>query len=152
MEINNPKLEITYDGHRYKIDSSKKFFKCNDDNDDSERKFFIINNKYVCFDFDLKNVSFKKVVNGIECDYYVRIFSKLPNFKNASSITSSEYDIYKNDSELIHEYQDKKYDFESHVSRLAFAKNIYGDDVGEIVFTDDIDISNLVDNLSIPDL
>ena len=44
----------------------------------------------------------------------------------------------------------KEYDFESHVSRLAFAKNIYTDDIGEIVFTDDIDISNLHDNLGRP--
>lgn len=146
-EINNPKLEITYDGHVYKIDRSRKFFICTDD---LTRKFFIINNKYVCFDFDLKNVSFKKVVNGIECDYYVRIFSKLPNFKNASSITSSEYDIYKNNCEAIKTYQGDEYNFENHISRLAFAKNIYGDDIGEIVFTDDIDISKIKDNLGRP--
>lgn len=54
-----------------------------------------------------QNISYKKVVNGVECDYYVRVFEKVPNFKNASAVTSSEYDIYKNDSELIHEYQDK---------------------------------------------
>ena len=150
-EINNPKLEITYDGHCYKIDTSKKFFMlCNGNKDDLTRKFFIINNKYVCFDFDLKNVSFKKVVNGIECDYYVRIFSKLPNFKNASSITSSEYDIYKNNCEAIKTYQGDEYNFENHISRLAFAKNIYGDDIGEIVFTDDIDISKIKDNLGRP--
>lgn len=116
----------------------------------SDTKYYIINNKYVNLDDKAQNISYKKVVNGVECDYYVRVFEKVPNFKNASAVTSSEYDIYKNDSELIHEYQDKKYDFESHVSRLAFAKNIYGDDVGEIVFTDDIDISNLVDNLGRP--
>ena len=116
----------------------------------SDTKYYIINNKYVNVDDKAQNISYKKVVNGVECDYYVRVFEKVPNFKNASAVTSSEYDIYKNDSELIHEYQDKKYDFESHVSRLAFAKNIYGDDVGEIVFTDDIDISNLIDNLGRP--
>ncbi len=150
-EINNPKLEITYDGHVYKIDTSKKFFMLTKGNDnDLQRRFFIINNKYVCFDFDLKNVSFKKVINGIECDYYVRIFSKLPNFKNASSITSSEYDIYKNNCEAIKTYQGDEYNFENHISRLAFAKNIYGDDIGEIVFTDDIDISKIKDNLGRP--
>lgn len=116
----------------------------------SNTKYYIINNKYVNLDDKAQNISYKKVVNGVECDYYVRVFEKVPNFKNASAVTSSEYDIYKNNSELIHEYQDKKYDFESHVSRLAFAKNIYGDDVGEIVFTDDIDISNLIDNLGRP--
>ena len=150
-EINKPKLEITYDGHTYRIDTSKKFFMLTKGNDnDLQRRFFIINNKYVCFDFDLKNVSFKKVVNGIECDYYVRIFSKLPNFKNASSITSSEYDIYKNNCEAIRTYQGDEYNFENHISRLAFAKNIYGDDIGEIVFTDDIDISKIKDNLGRP--
>ena len=29
------------------------------------------------------NCSFKKVVNNVECQYYIRIFSKLPNFKFA---------------------------------------------------------------------
>ena len=99
---------------------------------------------------DSQHISYKKVVNGIECNYYVRIFSKVPNFKNASAVTSSEYDIYKDDSKLIREYQGSDYDFESHVSRLAFAKNIYGDEIGEVVFTDDIDISNLKDNLGRP--
>ena len=51
---------------------------------------------------------------------------------------------------MIKEYQGSDYDFESHVSRLAFAKNIYGDEIGEVVFTDDIDISNLKDNLGRP--
>ena len=101
-------------------------------------------------DLDSQHISYKKVVNGIECNYYVRIFSKVPNFKNASAVTSSEYDIYKDDSKLIKEYQGSDYDFESHVSRLAFAKNIYGDEIGEVVFTDDIDISNLKDNLGRP--
>jgi hypothetical protein len=105
---------------------------------------------YVNFDDHAQHLSYKKVVNDIECDYYVRIFSKIPNFKNASADTSSEYEIYKNDGELIYTYQAHEYDFESHVSRLAFAKNIYTDEVGELVFTDNIDISNLKDNLGRP--
>ena len=89
-------------------------------------------------------------MGGIECEYYVRIFSKIPNFKNASADTSNAYEIYKDDGRLIDEYQTKKYDFESHVSRLAFAKNSYSDNIGEIVFTDNIDISNLRDNRGRP--
>ena len=141
----NDNETLSYNDVEYKNHSNKYLTKSG-----SNTKYYIINNKYVNLDDKAQNISYKKVVNGVECDYYVRVFEKVPNFKNASAVTSSEYDIYKNDSELIHEYQDKKYDFESHVSRLAFAKNIYGDDVGEIVFTDDIDISNLIDNLGRP--
>ena len=124
-------------------------------NDDGViERYYIVNkrrgyNGYVNFDKDAQNISFKKVVNGIECEYYVRIFSRVPNFKFASGGTS-EYDLYGEDNGLLKEYQDPKYDFESHVSRLAFAKNIYSDDIGEIVYTDDIDISNLKDNLGRP--
>ena len=142
----NDNETLYYNDVEYKNHSNKYLTKSGSDT----TKYYIINNKYVNLDDKAQNISYKKVVNGVECDYYVRVFEKVPNFKNASAVTSSEYDIYKNDSELIHEYQDKKYDFESHVSRLAFAKNIYGDDVGEIVFTDDIDISNLIDNLGRP--
>lgn len=141
----NDNETLYYNDVGYKNHSNKYLTKSG-----SNTKYYIINNKYVNLDDKAQNISYKKVVNGVECDYYVRVFEKVPNFKNASAVTSSEYDIYKNDSELIHEYQDKKYDFESHVSRLAFAKNIYGDNVGEIVFTDDIDISNLIDNLGRP--
>ena len=141
----NDNETLYYNDVGYKNHSNKYLKKSG-----SDTKYYIINNKYVNLDDKAQNISYKKVVNGVECDYYVRVFEKVPNFKNASAVTSSEYDIYKNNSELIHEYQDKKYDFESHVSRLAFAKNIYGDDVGEIVFTDDIDISNLIDNLGRP--
>ena len=142
-DLNNGYIEV--DGVVYKLASNKKYFV-----DASGNKYYLVNGKYVNLDLDSQHISYKKVVNGIECNYYVRIFSKVPNFKNASAVTSSEYDIYKDDSKLIKEYQGSDYDFESHVSRLAFAKNIYGDEIGEVVFTDDIDISNLKDNLGRP--
>ena len=142
-ELSNGK--ITVDGVEYSLAANKKYFV-----DASGNKYYLVNGKYVNLDLDSQHISYKKVVNGIECNYYVRIFSKVPNFKNASAVTSSEYDIYKDDSKLIKEYQGSDYDFESHVSRLAFAKNIYGDEIGEVVFTDDIDISNLKDNLGRP--
>ena len=142
-ELSNGK--ITVDGVEYSLASNKKYF-----TDADNKKYYLVNGKYVNLDLDSQHISYKKVVNGIECNYYVRIFSKVPNFKNASAVTSSEYDIYKDDSKLIREYQGSDYDFESHVSRLAFAKNIYCDEIGEVVFTDDIDISNLKDNLGRP--
>ena len=143
-------LIVTIDGtsETFKLDvNTKKYFTKNGDN---KKKYYIINKSYVNLDDDAQNISYKKVVNDIECDYYIRIFSKLPNFKYASGDTSNEYQLYKDNEKVIHEYQDSMYDFESHISRLAFAKNIYNDNIGEVVFTDDIDISNLHDNLGRP--
>lgn len=137
---------LTIDGVKYTIDDTLAFFTT----DNMQEKFYIINNSYVNFDKSRLHLSYKKTVGGIECDYYIRIFSKLPNFKFASANTYNEYELYKDDCKTIKTYQDKKYDFSSQVSRLAFAKNIYTDDIGEIVFTDDIDISSLHDNLNRP--
>ena len=157
-------LEIS--GRRFKTDSStRKFMREVTGESDAlvnDTIYYIVNNEYVNVDITAQNISYKKVVGDIECDYYIRIFSKLPNFKFASGDTSSEYEIYRKQNDnvdmlnigsgetMLSIYQDHKYEFESHVSRLAFAKNIYTDDIGEIVFTDDIDISNLHDNLGRP--
>ena len=131
----------------YSIDSSsRKFYR----RDGSPFNYYIINNEYVNLDDNAQRISYKKVVGDIECEYYIRIFSKLPNFKFASASTNNEYEIYKNSGETISTYQAKEYEFENHLSRLAFAKNIYGDDIAEIVFTDDIDLSYLKDNLGRP--
>lgn len=156
VEITNDDIlakKITVNGTEYKLDEERLsyFYKIDGDN---IQKYYIINSTrdyggYVNFDDKAQNISYKKVVNDMECEYYVRIFSRVPNFKFASG-TTTEYDLYNKESTMIRTYQDPKYDFESHVSRLAFAKNIYSDDIGEIVFTDDIDISNLRDNLGRP--
>lgn len=119
----------------------------------SSEKYYIVNGEYVNFDETAQKISYKKVVNGIECNYYVRIFSKMPNFKYASGDTSNEYEIYRsreNDLPLLEQYKKKEYDLENHISRLAFAKNAYSDEIAQIVFTDDIDISNIHDNLQRP--
>ncbi len=63
---------------------------------------------------------YKKNSGGSECLYYFRKFKKIKSF---------------NDEEL-----------KSDVNKIAFGKNIYGDDVAQVVFTDDIDISNLLDH------
>lgn len=95
------------------------------------------------------DISFKRVVSNVECKYYVRIFSKLPNFKFADKEVN-EYNLYGNGSTMINDYSTYDNDFSSHVNNLAFAKNIYNDKIGEIVFTDDIDLTALKDNLGRP--
>ena len=150
-------LEV--DGRVFDMDKSTRKFLVERN---TQQIYYVVNEKYVNIDITAQNISYKKVVGDIECDYYIRIFSKLPNFKYASGDTSSEYEIYRKQNDevvmtnigsgetMLSIYQDHEYEFESHASRLAFAKNIYADDIGEIVFTDDIDISNLHDNLGRP--
>lgn len=141
---------ITIDGVVYKTATDGKDYIYNTVTFD---RYFIINEKYVNLDDNAQKISYKKVVNDVECDYYVRIFSRLPNFRFASGDTTNEYNVYKKDGDepsMLEKYQTPDYPFESYVSRLAFAKNIYSDDIGQIVFTDDIDISNIHDNLGRP--
>lgn len=149
VQIDGGQTGITIDGNDYDIGNGKVTHV--DTSTNKLLTYYIVGDtNYVNLDDNAQNISYKRVVNGIECDYYVRIFSKIPNFKNASADTSNEYEIYKDDAQLIKTYQDNKYDFENHISRLAFAKNIYSDDIGQVVFTDNIDISNLKDNLGRP--
>lgn len=147
-------LEVVIDGNtkKFKLDTNKKYYisESIDDPSVGDEHYYIVNGDYVNFDDKAQRISYKKVVNDIECDYYIRIFSRLPNFKYASGDTSNEYQIYRNNAEMIDTYQDREYEFENHISRLAFAKNIYNDGIGELVFTDDIDISNIKDNLGRP--
>ena len=70
---------------------------------------------------NLYNITrFAKIVNGFECEYYYRKFSK---FK-----------------ENLH----------STINKLSFANTIYGDELSQIIFTDSLDISNYKDNRGRP--
>lgn len=83
------------------------------------------------------------VVNGRPCKYYFRKFKRLPNFKGAN--------IYPQDGlsqSEINDYCTK--DFSSTMNKLAFATNIYGDKIAQLIYNDDIDISGLKDNLGRP--
>lgn len=132
----------TTDNYSHIYDEFKKFLV-----DTKDNKYPILPNKKVCLEH--KDISYKKVVEGEELEYYVRIFSKIPNWKFVDK-EPTEYEMYKEGSDLISRHQTYENDFESHVSRLAFSKNIYGDDISEIVFSDNIDLSHLKDNLGRP--
>lgn len=94
-------------------------------------------------------VSFKKVVDGVENQYYVRIFSRLPNFRFADKAVTPE-NLYGDGSDLIERYQTLDNEFEKHISSMGFAQTIFADKTCQIVFTDDIDVSYLKDNLGRP--
>jgi len=110
-------------------------------------------------DENAQDIHFRRVVNGVECKYYVREFSRLPNFK-FKDCEINDYTLYEgakktpaNKLDLIRRFSnpaDEVCDFENHISKLGFAETSYGDDVAEIVYTDDIDTSYLRDNLGRP--
>ena len=122
---------VMVDGAVYKVSESKR---CN-------------------IDPEIQNICFKRVLSDVECEYYVRVFSRLPNFKFADA-EINDYNLYENkELDLINRYSDPsdaKCEFESHISDMSFAKTSYGDNDTEIVFTDDIDVSYLKDNLGRP--
>ena len=116
---------------------------------DDRVTYYLVNNKSVNLDDKSQDFSFKQTIENNELKYYVRIFSRLPNWKGCEGVIN-QHRLYGTDENLIERYQTLYNDFESHVSQLSFAKNIYGDDISEIVFSDDIDISYLQDNLGRP--
>jgi len=78
-----------------------------------------------CSDYEIVSAGstperFAKVENNFECEYYFRKFKKFDN------------------------------DFRNTINRLAFANTIYGDEVNQIVFTDDINIEEYKDNRGRP--
>ena len=132
---------------QYIISSDRETVTCGEGDD--KAIYYLIDHKYVNIDDKCQNFSFKKVVDGEELKYYVRIFSRLPNWKGCE-VKIDKHQLYGTDKNLIAKYQTLDHDFENHISQLAFAKNIYGDDISQIVFSDDIDISYLHDNLGRP--
>ena len=69
----------------------------------------------------------KKVINNKESVYYFRKFRKIKT-RNTPVIETDDYETY----------------------RVAFSENSYQDDITQFVFNEDIDVSDLVDNLGRP--
>jgi len=73
------------------------------------------------------NSRMKRVVGGQESDYYFRIFEKVKT-RVSPMLENDDYEIYP----------------------LTFANNIYNDGVCQMIVNEDIDISELTDNLGRP--
>ena len=138
----NPGNDIEVEGITYNISSNREYVYV------GEKKYYLINHKKANVDDNALDVSFTRVVDNNEVSYYVRIFSKLPNWKFAEK-KPTEF-LIKSGKLKIKDYQTTENDFDSHLGKLAFSKNIYTDNISQIVFTDDIDISVLTDNLGRP--
>ncbi len=98
---------------------------------------------------------FVKVVNNIDCQYYIREFKKLPNFKFSEEplpdgVSSNVDKLNDFLSRNATDDDGNMLEFDSETYRLAFSKTLYGDDVAQVTFLDNIDITNLTDNLGRP--
>ena len=71
-------------------------------------------------DSDDFTLYYKKNVGGYDCKYYFRKFKHLKR-------------------------SDEK-EFNNQITKLAYGENIYGDRVAQLVYTDDIDLTGIVDN------
>lgn len=76
----------------------------------------------------INNLSrFKKVINNIESEYYFRLFKKIKT-KNSLVIETDDYETYQ----------------------AGFSENAFNDQIIQVMFNEDIDVSNLTDNLGRP--
>lgn len=73
------------------------------------------------------NSRMKKVFAGQESEYYFRKFKKIKT-RSSSVVETDDYEIYN----------------------VAFSQNIYNDPITQFVFNEDIDVSDLTDNLGRP--
>ena len=99
------------------------------DNGDLKGYYFVIDVDPVTFQLNptTPNSRMKKVVGGQESDYYFRVFEKIKT-RVTPMIENDDYEIYP----------------------LSFANNIYNDDICQMIVNEDIDISDLKDNLGRP--
>jgi len=96
------------------------------DNGDLMGYYFVIDTNPVTFLIS-NNSRMTKVIAGEESKYYFRLFEKV-KMRTTPVIENDDYEIYP----------------------LAFSNNIYNDSVNQIVFNEDVDVSNLTDNLGRP--
>lgn len=126
--------------------------------EEADVKDNIIGNKAKLLkDKDKFNIHFRfaKISGGMECQYYVRKFKKLPNLRKIRQELTKEICEDKTKFEAYIEEncstQDKKMlQFSKEIYPLAFAKTIYNDQISQVTFTDTIDVSEIRDHLGMP--
>lgn len=128
LKVNN-KINVYY----YSGDTFKKHYRSvpvisvgNYDGSDTDRFFSIRINDIADIYESIKEDKFffyKKVSNGAECEYYFRKYKKIKNGEN---------------------------ELKSEVNKLAYAENIYGDRVAQVMFLDDINLDGVYDHLGRP--
>lgn len=100
------------------------------ENGDSKETFFVINiDPAIAVTGPLFTTGrMKRLYYGNEVKYYFRKFKKIKGYDTQLELTRDDYECYP----------------------LSFSKNIYDDQNYQVVFNDDIDVSDLKDNLGRP--
>lgn len=73
------------------------------------------------------NSRIKKIVNGVESEYYFRLFTKIKT-KSSPIIETDDYETYQ----------------------AGFSENFYNDPIIQFIFNEEIDVADLTDNLGRP--
>lgn len=95
------------------------------DNGDLKTHYFVLDLPFI--GSINQNSKMKKVVNGVESEYYFRKFRKIQT-KMSKTIETDDYETYQ----------------------AGFSENVYNDLITQFVFNEDIDVKNLTDNLNRP--
>ena len=100
------------------------------ENGESKGTFFVveIDSANAILDNLFTTGRMKRLYYGKEVTYYLRKFKKIKAFDTQLELTNDSYECYP----------------------IAFSQNIYGDQNYQITFNDDIDVSDLIDNLGRP--
>lgn len=96
------------------------------DNGDLKNYYFVIDKPFISNSIGGTSRMIK-IFAGTESTYYFRKFRKVPT-RDTAIIETDDYETYK----------------------LAFSKNVYDDPISQFVFNEDIDVTDLLDNLGRP--
>lgn len=122
----NSKVRFYYGADKKRMEASVRVISTGDTEGKGTDRYFSVRYENVAqFIEDFKEgLWYRKEHNGIECEYY---FKKLKKYLKPDG-TEPKSDLNKG----------------------AFAENIYGDGIAQVVFTDDIDVDGLKDDLGRP--
>lgn len=106
------------------------------------------NGVYICNKSN--QIRFARTDGGSPCQYYIRKFKKLPNFKYAKSLYNGngDFEQYINTNSVDKNGKPILFDHEQY--KPGFDSTIYTDDTTQLVFTDTIDISDMKDDKGYP--
>lgn len=127
LRAGNSDTGTTETTYSYQIfDEEIRVYSTGDLNGDYKDRIFSIryeNVESIIEDLTRGGFFYKKISNESECSYYVRKFKKVKKDGNETLNSGLKYDINK----------------------VGFGNNVYGDDVAQLIFTDDLDVTNLRD-------
>lgn len=122
----NDRVRFYYGTEQKRMETSVRVISVGDSEGKNKDKYFSVKYENIATlanEFE-QGLWYKKEHNGAECEYYFRKLKKLNNPDGS--------------------------DLKSDLNKGAFAENIYGDAIAQVVYTDDINVNGIKDNLGQP--